>query len=466
MHSKNIVISGAGIVGMATAIGLAQMGHKVKVYEKRENANKSSLPLEKRSLKLDISYRGQLLLHKLGVMEDIKKHSIILNKRVYHTNQGNLVVDTDIHQLGFFSISHSKIWEILFEKSKLYTTIEIVFGVEAVSFDNDGNTLELYNSTFHRIFTEKFDLLFVCDGVNSKIRESLKDNGIVLFRERMFGGEYKEIRIFDPKNHLDLNSTHFWFNKAGIMLVVHPTTDKPLEGHLFLDKNLNTEYEFDNLNSARSVEKFFTDRFMGLTIDPMEIISSPVGRTKMIDQIKIRELNSKVFFIGDSMHSMVPFLGQGVNCGLEDSHVLLQKIESEENDSILNSYYHETRIMNANALVEMSLKNAPEFAGDVFDNKVMINRFLDNYLKHYYKWYVPFVDLIYFSNIQFHYIKQIRDIQREFLNSISVKYMRISDIDYSFVHKVIKDVKKDLMAMYAPIKNDIYNYAAKNLKLR
>lgn len=38
----------------------------------------------------------------------------------------------------------------------------------------------------------------------------------------------------------------------------------------------------------------------------------------------------KAIIIGDAAHSMVPFYGQGMNCGFEDVRILMELIEANE----------------------------------------------------------------------------------------------------------------------------------------
>ena len=66
--------------------------------------------------------------------------------------------------------------------------------------------------------------------------------------------------------------------------------------------------------------------------------------------------------IGDSAHSMVPFYGQGMNCGFEDVVVffeLLDKIGFNNLDSLLKAY-SEQRVPDAYAICDLAVANYEE----------------------------------------------------------------------------------------------------------
>jgi kynurenine 3-monooxygenase len=76
-----------------------------------------------------------------------------------------------------------------------------------------------------------------------------------------------------------------------------------------------------------------------------------------------------VLLLGDASHSMVPFYGQGLNCGLEDVRVfnsLLQKhdvgcwsVPGERDEKLVRAMeeYSEVRNGDLEAIVELAMDN-------------------------------------------------------------------------------------------------------------
>jgi len=70
----------------------------------------------------------------------------------------------------------------------------------------------------------------------------------------------------------------------------------------------------------------------------------------------------KCVILGDAAHSMVPFYGQGMNCGFEDVVVffeLLDKIGFNNLDSLLKAY-SEQRVPDAYAICDLAVANYEE----------------------------------------------------------------------------------------------------------
>ena len=70
---KNTTIIGAGLVGSLLSIYLAKRGHKVSIYERRDDMRKAKLTAG-RSINLALSDRGLLALEKIGLADEIKKN--------------------------------------------------------------------------------------------------------------------------------------------------------------------------------------------------------------------------------------------------------------------------------------------------------------------------------------------------------------------------------------------------------
>ena len=70
----------------------------------------------------------------------------------------------------------------------------------------------------------------------------------------------------------------------------------------------------------------------------------------------------KCVLLGDSAHAMVPFYGQGMNCGFEDCVVffeILDKYGIDNLDTVL-SKYSETRVKDAHAICDLAWANYVE----------------------------------------------------------------------------------------------------------
>ncbi len=101
---KSITIVGGGLVGSLLAVLLAKRGHKVDVYERRDDPRKAK-PWEGRSINLVVSHRGWAALRLAGLEEAVRKITVPVYARMTHDPEGRT------NQLAY-SIDHKANWSV------------------------------------------------------------------------------------------------------------------------------------------------------------------------------------------------------------------------------------------------------------------------------------------------------------------------------------------------------------------
>ena len=100
-ESLTVGIVGAGLAGTMVAVLLENLGLKVTVFERRLDQRKDTTDLAgefgastsalKRSINLALSYRGQIALKELGILEEAMSDAIRMPCRVIHSVDGKVV---------------------------------------------------------------------------------------------------------------------------------------------------------------------------------------------------------------------------------------------------------------------------------------------------------------------------------------------------------------------------------------
>ena len=108
--------------------------------------------------------------------------------------------------------------------------------------------------------------------------------------------------------------------------------------------------------------------------------------------------------VGDAAHAIVPFYGEGMNCGFEDIFVfdnLLDEMGDGDMGDLLNKY-SEQRVPNGNAIADLSLRNFIEMRDLVSDPKFILRKKIEGkmYKNHPDKW-MPLYSQVKFTNIQY-----------------------------------------------------------------
>jgi kynurenine 3-monooxygenase len=103
--------------------------------------------------------------------------------------------------------------------------------------------------------------------------------------------------------------------------------------------------------------------------------------------------------IGDAAHAIVPFFGQGMNCGFEDCTVLNHLLDSFNDDwSLVLPEYQRLRKPDADAIADLALRNFVEMRDLVASPVFLLRKKIEAWFSdlHPDKW-VPAYTLVTFS---------------------------------------------------------------------
>src|SRR4029078_1362813 len=82
----------------------------------------------------------------------------------------------------------------------------------------------------------------------------------------------------------------------------------------------------------------------------------------------------KVLLIGDAAHAIVPFYGQGMNCGFEDCRVLDELMNKPFTCEDLFRQFGNIRRPNSDAIADMAVENFIEMRDLVGDRKFLLRK--------------------------------------------------------------------------------------------
>jgi kynurenine 3-monooxygenase len=109
------------------------------------------------------------------------------------------------------------------------------------------------------------------------------------------------------------------------MLIALPNTDGSFTATLFLPRH--GEPGFDHLHSGEAVEQLFQTQFADAARAIPDLAEQfaghPQGRLGTL-YCQGWHVEGRVLLLGDAAHAIVPFHGQGLNCGFEDCRLLDQ----------------------------------------------------------------------------------------------------------------------------------------------
>ena len=433
---KDIAIIGAGLVGSLLSIYLSKRGYKVKLFERRGDM-RTELMSAGRSINLALSDRGIKALEEVGIMDEVRKICIPMNGRFLHNADGSTGFQPYGKQGQFInSVSRAELNKKLMDLAEHYGA-EIFFNHKCESIDWKTNRIvfETPDSRFtahdSRPIIHHSSLIFGADGAYSAARlQHQLQHDRFQYNQYYIDYGYKELNIPEGVNgkfQMEKNALHIW-PRGNYMLIALPNIDGSFTCTLFFP--FEGESSFASLTTNEKLksffEKTFTDAVPLMPTLEEDFFSNPTSSLVTIKCFPwIRE--DKFALIGDAAHAIVPFFGQGMNCGFEDCSVLNDLMEKYGEDwTTILSQYQQSRKPDADAIAELALNNFIEMRDKVGDPKFLLQKKIEARLHEKYpdKW-IPAYSQVTFSP----HIRYSEALERgQHQEAIMQKFMKTENI--------------------------------------
>jgi kynurenine 3-monooxygenase len=355
-----------------------------------------------RSINLALSDRGILALQKVGLAEEITKIAIPMHGRLIHNADGSKAFQQYGKEGQFInSVSRATLNMKLMDLAE-QQGVELFFNHKCAEIDWNTNTIS-FELPDKKIISHRTQLIFGADGAFSAARLQHQLHHTKFdYHQYYIDCGYKELTIPPAKNGdfaMEVNALHIWPRKD-YMLIALPNLDKTFTCTLFFP--FEGELSFENINTEKKAEQFFADNFAdAVPLMPgyvNEFFSNPTSSLVTVKCFPwIRE--DKFALIGDAAHALVPFFGQGMNCGFEDCRVLDDLIGLHgENWQIILEEYQRLRKPDGDAIADLAINNFIEMRDKTADPVFLLQKKIEASLHEKYpdKW-IPAYSQVTFS---------------------------------------------------------------------
>lgn len=443
--SNEITLIGAGLTGSILAIYLAKKGFKVTIYERRPDMRKSQADAG-RSINLALSARGLHALEEVGLKKSILEIAIPMKGRQIHAvdNSLNFIPYSNKESEVINSVSRAMLNIKLMDAAEAHG-VKVYFNQKCTGFDLGGNELMLQDGATKANRKLKVTRVIGTDGSASAIRNSLVDSGNINFSKDDLAHAYKELTIPPGQNgafRIEQNALHIWPRKS-FMLIALPNMGGSFTCTLFLP--VTGEISFETLTTPELVLAFFKKHFPDAV--PMmpdlvkDFFENPTGKLATV-KCDPWYVEDKICLLGDAAHAIVPFYGQGINCGFEDCSVLSACFENSPNDwqTIFADLYRQRKV-NTDAIAQLSLENYIEMRDSVADPKFLLKRNLEFTLEEKYPdRFCPKYSMVSFRRIPYSDVLKRSLSQNKILNELCANVDSIAALDWTLVEKSVKQL--------------------------
>jgi kynurenine 3-monooxygenase len=407
MQQKNIVIVGAGLVGSLLGIYLVKRGHTVKIFERRPDMRKTNNS-RGRSINLALSDRGFLALEKVGLVNEIKKIAIPMHGRYIHNMDGSTAFQPYGKEGQYINSVSRTMLNMKLVDLAIQHGIDIFFHERCVAIDWSVNKIEFKNTASFQKTGIKADIIFGADGVFSttRLQHQLHFDRFD-FHQFYIDWGYKELAILptaDGGFAMMKHALHLWPRKD-FMMIALPNLDSSFTCTLFFP--FEGETSFSSLTTEEKVFNFFSKTFPdAFPLMPTLVYDFFHNPTSSLVTIKcfpwVRR--DKFALIGDAAHAIIPFYGQGMNCGFEDCRILDELMDKHEDDwkTILQGY-QALRKPDADAIADLGVDNFIEMRERTADPKFLLQKKIEArlYEKYPEKWIPAYTQVVFSPNIRY-----------------------------------------------------------------
>ena len=404
-EKKEVTLIGAGLVGSLLSAYLSQHGYKVTIYERRPDMRKETISAG-RSINLALSDRGWRGLAGAGLADAVKKVAIPMHGRMIH-NTGKSVVFQPYAKEGqaIYSVSRGGLNCVLMDQAE-NNGATIHYNERCINVDIETNTAHFENVITGSKKQVHSDLLISSDGAYSSGRLSLMLTDRYNYSQHYLEHGYKELVIpagSGGTHRIEKNALHIW-PRGGYMLIALPNMDGSFTCTLFFP--FKGDPSFEKLTDEKTLLEFFNKVFPdAVPLMPTlvsDFFSNPTG-SLMTVRCSPWTWKNRMMLIGDAAHAIVPFYGQGMNCGFEDCVVLDELIKKYDHDwERIMPEYEKQRKPNSDAIADLALANFIEMRDlvghpDFLLRKKIEARFSE---KHPDKW-IPLYTMVTFSDLPY-----------------------------------------------------------------
>ncbi len=437
-----ITLIGAGLNGPLLAILLMQRGLAVEIYERRPDMRRVGMSAG-RSINLALSTRGIHALHQAGLWDGMRSIIIPMKGRMMHSIAGELTFQPygKNESEVINSISRAELNIALMNAAEEHGAT-LHFNQRCTGYDLKTGAIRLRNEETGEEMTREAEVVIGCDGSASSIRAQMLKLNRFNFSQQYLDYGYKELTIpAGPRGEhlLETHALHIW-PRGNHMLIALPNIDGTFACILFLP--FEGADSFAGLTATAQVDEFFESRFPdAVRLMPQlaeNYFANPTGAMVTI-KCSPWHVEGRALLLGDAAHAIVPFFGQGINCGFEDCTCLVELLDRRGADwTRVFAEFEQERKINTDAIADMAIENFTEMRDRVADTRFLFRKKVELALEERYpQLFVPKYAMVTFHRIPYSIALARGAVQDRMLAELCGSINRVEDLDWDHADRLI-----------------------------
>ena len=312
----DILVSGAGVAGLATALNLGRQGHRITVVEHAPCFRLKGTPIDIRGDAVDVASRMGLL----GQIRENRVQTTELSQFV--DGQGVPIAQVPMDEISDsdddIEIAREDLVRIVIAALPSDVTIQFSESVAKLADDDDGVLVDFSSGA-----TQRFDLVLGADGLHSTVRRLV------------FGPEQNWLRhlglyiaLADLPGEARSDRLNPMYNFPGRMAGIARYKDKALGVLMFRSDLL--DYDHHDLDAQKKIviDAYSEERSWKLPEILDAVRNDPELYFDSVSQIHMPTWHrGRGALIGDAAHCAALLSGRGTSLALTGAYILAEELQ-------------------------------------------------------------------------------------------------------------------------------------------
>ena len=349
----NVIIVGAGIGGLVSALCLDAKGHKVKIYEQAEILSELGAGIQ-------LSPNATKVLNYLGLFKDLEPYIFEPNSfQFLNFSTGKVISERKLGEAikkdfnsPNYDIHRADLQRVLLNKIKV-KNIDIHSNMKVTNVGNNKN------SAFIEVDGKEIqaDLVIGADGIHSKVSDSLFGKKEIIYTGNVAWRMLIPVEIL-PEN-LILPDTTVWLGPNKHFVTYHVNGGKNLNCVCLVEQDGWFNESWSEKGEIEELKKAY--KGWNRTIETLLQHADPNSLYKwaLHDRLPMKQWSKgRIIVLGDAAHPMLPFLAQGAAMAIEDGAVLANCIDNFDEVEEALKYFEKIRKPRTSYVQSAARRNA------------------------------------------------------------------------------------------------------------
>ena len=349
----NVIIVGAGIGGLVSALCLDTKGHKVEIYEQAETLSELGAGVQ-------LSPNATRVLNYLDLFEDLEPYIFepksfqflnYLSGKVITERKLGEAIKNDFNSPNY-DIHRADLQRVLLNKIKA-RNVDIRTNMKVTNVGNNKN------SAFIEADGKEIeaDLIIGADGIHSKVSDSLFGKKEISFTGNVAWRMLIPIELL-PEN-LILPNTSVWIGPNKHFVTYHVSGGKNLNCVCLVEQEGWLSESWSEKGDIEDLKRAY--KGWNKTIETLLDYADPntLFKWALHDRLPMKQWSKgRIVVLGDAAHPMLPFLAQGAAMAIEDGAVLANCIDNFEEVGEAINHFEKIRKPRTSYVQSAARRNA------------------------------------------------------------------------------------------------------------